>query len=96
MDRGRKMHASSALAVLLVLGVLPLQTVRAEKTAASCASACAETRDMCKVTACKAGGGHTQLHQGVCYNLPLHSKQTYSAALAKCEAKARVCFSKCN
>ena len=89
------MHASSALAVLLVLGVLPLQTVRAEKTAASCASACAETRDMCKVTACKAGGGHTQLHQGVCYNLTANNKAQYTTANARCDTNVRNCLSKC-
>jgi len=90
-------RAFAVLMLLLLLGVAsPMHTANADTTPESCTNKCVETRDLCKANACKAGGGHSQIHQGVCYNLPLNNKQTHSAALAKCDAKAHVCYSKCN
>ena len=83
------------LLMLVFLSAMPLQSAHADGVPASCTSNCADKRDQCKVKACTKAGGHTQLHQGACYNLQGTSQQTYSASVAKCTAKAQSCMSKC-
>ncbi len=81
-------------ALLFSLCVLPLQAVRAAAPE-GCTNKCAVKRDQCKVKACTAAGGHTQLHQGTCYNLPLKTKQAYAAAMTQCTARLQACSNSC-
>jgi len=89
------MRSSCALAVLLCLCSLPLSAVRAAQAPETCSNNCAATRDSCKLKACTKAGGHSQLHQGVCYNLTANNKAQYTTANAKCDTKTRNCLSKC-
>jgi hypothetical protein len=88
------MRSSGALAVLLVLGSLALTPVPAA-TPEACSNQCAATRDSCKLKACTKAGGHSQLHQGVCYNLTGPNKPQYASAIGKCDTSVRTCLSKC-
>jgi hypothetical protein len=81
-------------ALLLTLGALAVPAVRAA-TPESCANVCADKRDQCKLKACTKAGGHSQLHQGTCYNLPMNNKQTYAAAITQCTARLQACSNNC-
>jgi hypothetical protein len=88
------MRSIGVYALLLALCAVPVHAVRAA-TPEACTNNCASKRDQCKVKACTRAGGHTQLHQGTCYNLPLNNKQTYAAAITQCTAKLQACSIKC-
>lgn len=92
--RGLDMRAIVGFALLMVSCALPIDGAGAA-TLEACSNKCADQRDQCKVKACAKAGGHTQLHQGTCYNLPLQSKQSYAAALTQCTAKLQACSNKC-
>lgn len=96
MALGRGIPSRSMFVMLMVLSALPLHIARADGIAANCTSSCADKRDQCKVKACSKAGGHTQLHQGACYNLQGARQQAYAAAAAKCTTKAQSCMSKCH
>jgi hypothetical protein len=85
----------SVTLMLMVLGAVPVHFAHADGVPASCTSSCADKRDQCKVKACTKAGGHTQLHQGACYNLQGTSQQAYAAGVAKCTTKAQSCMSRC-
>ena len=89
------MRSSCALAVLLFLSVLPLHPARASQAPDTCSNQCAATRDTCKLKACTKAGGHSQLHQGVCYNLTANNRAQYTTANARCDTNVRNCLSKC-
>jgi hypothetical protein len=95
MPLGRNLPTPYLLVALGISSFLPVYAVRADGVPTSCASKCADWRDQCKVKACTKVGGHTQLHQGACYNLQATSQQAYSAGVAQCLTKAQACFSKC-
>jgi hypothetical protein len=88
------MRSISAYALLLAWCALPGQVLHAS-TPESCTTSCAEKRDQCKVKACTKAGGHTQLHQGACYNLPMANKQAYASAVTQCTAKLQACSNSC-
>jgi hypothetical protein len=89
------MRSSCALTVLLLLSALPLHAVHASQTPETCSNQCAATRDTCKLKACTKAGGHSQLHQGVCYNLNANNKEKYNTANTRCDTNVRKCLSKC-
>ncbi len=89
------MRSRGALAVLLLLGCWPLGPARAAQPPETCSNHCAATRDSCKLKACTKAGGHSQLHQGVCYNLTGPNKAQFTTASAQCETKVRTCLSQC-
>jgi len=64
-------------------------------TPEGCTNVCADKRDQCKLEACTKAGGHSQLHQGTCYNLPINNKQRYAAALTQCTARLQACTNNC-
>jgi hypothetical protein len=80
---------------LMVLSTVPVHVARADGIPSNCTSKCADRRDQCKVKACTSAHGHTQLHQGACYNLQATGQKAYSAGVAQCLTKAQSCFSKC-
>jgi len=88
------MRSIGAYALLLAFSVVPSPLLRAA-TPESCTNSCADQRDQCKVKACTKAGGHTQLHQGACYNLPMNNKQTYAAAITQCTARLQACSNRC-
>ncbi len=89
------MRSSGALSVFLFLSGLPVLPARAEQAPNTCSTQCAATRDSCKLKACTKAGGHSQLHQGVCYNLTANNKAQYTTANARCDTNVRNCLSKC-
>jgi len=89
------MRSSCALAVLLFLSALPLTVAYAARPPDPCSNQCPVTRDSCKLKACTKAGGHSQLHQGVCYNLTVSSKPQYTTASAQCDTNVRNCLTKC-
>jgi hypothetical protein len=89
------MRSSIAVVLLLFLSALPLYSVHAEAAADTCSDKCATKRDTCKPKACTKAGGHSQLHQGVCYNLAVNNKAQFTTASARCDTSVRSCLSKC-
>jgi hypothetical protein len=89
------MRSSCALTVLLVLSSLPLCPAHAEQEPDTCSNNCAAKRDSCKLKACSKAGGHSQLHQGVCYNLTAANKAQFTTANTRCDTNVRNCLSKC-
>jgi hypothetical protein len=88
------MRSICVLAVLWALCGLPVDG-HAAQSPEVCTNKCANQRDACRLKACTSAGGHTQLHQGTCYNLPLKARQTYAASLTQCTAKLQACSNKC-
>jgi len=88
------MRSIGVYALLWAVCALPVSAVRAA-TPESCANVCADKRDQCKLKACSKAGGHSQLHQGTCYNLPMSNKQMYATAITQCTARLQACSNNC-